>query len=379
MNASLDRPVRITVLPGDGIGPEVTSEAVAVLAAAGRLGGRQIRLTYARVGGDAVDHAGEPLPPETLAACSASDAALLGAVGGPAWDGLAAARRPEAGLLELRRALGLYANIRPVRCHPALADASPLRPERVAGADVVIYRELGGGIYYGKPRFTEPLADGAGERAVDTMTYTTGEVERLARLGFEAARRRRGLVTSIDKANVLDCSRLWRRTVTRLSGEYPDVRLEHAYVDSSAMDLVCRPAHFDVIVTGNMFGDILSDLAACIGGSLGMLPSASLGAGAVLYEPVHGSAPDIAGRGRANPIAAILSVAMMCELSLGWPQAAAAIRQAVDDTLAAGYRTADLAPARGGAGEVSSVKVLGTAEMGEKIRERLAEAWPEAR
>ena len=373
---------RVAVLPGDGIGPEVTRAAVAVLAEAARLAGVELETSEGRIGGDALDQAGLPLPEETVATCLAADAVLLGAVGGPAWDDLAPERRPEAGLLALRRALGLYANIRPVQAHPTLADASPLRREVVDGADFVVYRELGGGIYYGKPRGTADLP-GGGERAVDTMVYTTAEVERLVRLGFAAARRRRRRLASVDKANVLACSRLWRRTVERVAGDYPDVRVAHAYVDSCAMEIVARPAQFDVIVTGNMFGDILSDLAACVAGSLGLLPSASLGDRGALYEPVHGSAPAIAGRDEANPLAAILSVAMMCELSLAAPDAAAAVRGAVAKVLADGYRTADLAgmtagQAAGafGGGEKTAGSVTGTAGIGFRVRERLAKSWP---
>jgi len=369
-------PYRITLLAGDGIGPEVTAQALAVLREAlARTGGPLLEVREELVGGAAFDATGSPLPDATIAACLEADAVLLGAVGGPVWDTLAAELRPEAGLLALRKAMDLYANIRPVHCHPALVHASPLRPELVAGADFVVYRELGSGIYYGQPRRTEPLPHGGGERAVDTMSYTTAEVQRLARLGFAAAasgaRGRRGLVTSIDKANVLDCSRLWRRVVSQLAvEEFPGVRLEHAYVDSAAMELVARPRHFDVIVTGNMFGDILSDLAACIAGSLGMLPSASLGGGGALYEPIHGSAPDIAGRDVANPLATILSAAMMCELSLDLPAAGAAIRAAVARALDEGFRTVDIA----GHGEKgAAIQVVGTAAMGEAVRERLAE------
>ena len=369
-------PCRITLLAGDGIGPEVAAQAVVVLREAlAKAGGRRLEVQEELVGGAALDVTGGPLPVATVAACLAADAVLLGAVGGPAWDALPAELRPEAGLLALRKAMDLYANIRPVHCHPALVHASPLRPELVAGADFVVYRELGSGIYYGRPRRTEALPDGGGERAVDTMSYTTTEIERLARLGFAAAASgatgRRGLVTSIDKANVLDCSRLWRRVVGRLAAEeFPGVRLEHAYVDSAAMDLVARPRHFDVIVTGNMFGDILSDLAACIAGSLGMLPSASLGSRGALYEPIHGSAPDIAGRDVANPLATILSAAMMCELSLDLPEVGAAIRAAVARTLDDGFRTVDIA----GRGEpAAGIRVVGTAAMGEAVRERLAE------
>jgi 3-isopropylmalate dehydrogenase len=360
----------VAVLAGDGIGPEVTAQATTVLQLAARLSGVEVTLVTAPVGGQAIDACGEPLPVETLNTCIGADAVLLGAVGGPAWDGLPPARRPEAGLLALRKQLGLYANIRPVTCHPALAASSPLRADVVAGADFVVYRELGGGIYYGQPRYTEPLpGGGGGERAVDTMVYTTPEVERLARLAFAAARSRRRRVTSVDKANVLDCSRLWRRTVDQVAAGFPDVQTEHAYVDSCAMAIVAAPRDFDVLVTGNMFGDILSDLAACIAGSLGMLPSASLGEKGGLFEPVHGSAPAIAGKDQANPLAAILSVAMLLELSLGLDQAAQAVRDAVAGVLEDGYRTADIA-----AGGGSGLRLVGTTEMGEAVAARLAAA-----
>lgn len=367
--APAPRPRTIAVLPGDGIGPEVTTQAVMVLRLAARLAGVELALVEGLVGGAAVDAWGTPLPDATVDLCQDSCATLLGAVGGPAWDGLPPAQRPETGLLALRRRMGLYANIRPAACHRALAGCTPLRSEVVAGADLVVYRELGSCIYYGQPRFTEALPGGFGERAVDTMTYTTHEVERLARLGFAAARARRRRVTSVDKANVLDCSRLWRRTVSRVGTEYADVRLDHAYVDSCATAIVAAPRDFDVIVTGNMFGDILSDLAAAIAGSLGMLPSASLGDAGALYEPVHGSAPAIAGRNRANPVGAILSAAMLLELSLGLCTAGRAVRDAVSAALDDGYRTADIAS--GAPGE----RLVGTAEMGEAVAARLPAAW----
>lgn len=356
----------VAVLPGDGIGPEVTAQAVRVLKLAAGLAGVELQLVSGHVGGAAIDACGEPLPAATLELCLGADATLLGAVGGPAWDTLPPAQRPEAGLLSLRKQLGLYANIRPVACHPALASTTPLRADLVVGADLVVYRELGGGIYYGQPRFTETLPGGDGERAVDTMVYSTHEVERLARLGFAAARARRLKVTSVDKANVLDCSRLWRRTVSRLGADqFPDVRLDHAYVDSCATAIVAAPRDFDVIVTGNMFGDILSDLAAVIAGSLGMLPSASLGEKGGLYEPVHGSAPAIAGMDKANPVGAILSAAMLLELSLGLGAAAQAVRDAVSAALDDGYRTADIAS--GAPGE----RLVGTEEMGDAVAGRL--------
>lgn len=362
------RSLRVAVLEGDGIGPEVTAQAVAVLEAVLGMAGAHVDFARAPVGGAALDLTGLPLPAETLDVCLSADAVLLGAVGGPRWEGLPPGRVPEAGLLGLRKAMGLYANVRPVTCYPAIAGSSPLRPERVSGADLVIFRELGGGLYYGLPRYTEDLP-GGGERAVDTLVYTTDEIRRLARLAFETALRRRRQVVSVDKANVLDSSRLWRRTVRELASDYPGLTVEHAYVDSFAMALVSRPTRFDVIVTGNMFGDILSDLAACIAGSLGMLASASLGSAGGLYEPVHGSAPDIAGRDAANPLGAILSAAMMCDLSLELPKAAAAVRGAVGLALEAGYRTCDIASGAGGE------RVVGTRSMGQAVLRCLAEAW----
>ncbi|HFD39277.1 MAG TPA: 3-isopropylmalate dehydrogenase [Anaerolineae bacterium] len=329
---------KIAVLPGDGIGAEVIAEAEKVLHAVGERFGHRFEMKRALVGGAAMDATGVPLPEATLALCRASDAVLFGAVGDPKYDDPGAAVRPEQALLGLRKELGLFANLRPVWVHPALADASPLRRERVAGANLIVVRELTGGIYFGQPRVE------GGERAVDTMVYTRAEVERIAHLAFRTAQKRRGKVTSVDKANVLACSRLWRRTVQEVAQAYPDVTLEHLLVDAATMHLIQRPTGFDVILTGNMFGDILSDEASVLAGSMGMLPSASLGEGRFgLYEPVHGSAPDIAGQGIANPLAAVLSAALLLRHSLGLETEAQAVEGAVSSVLYAGHRTADLA------------------------------------
>ena len=334
----------VVVLPGDGIGPEVAAAARLVLEAAADRFGIGLRCEEALIGGAAIDATGTPLPDDTVVRCRAADGVLLGAVGGPKWDDPSAAVRPEQGLLGIRRALGLFANLRPVRPHPALAAASPIKAERLAGVDLLVVRELTGGIYFGaKTRSTTPQ----GERASDECAYETPEIERIVRVAARLARERRGRLTSVDKANVLETSRLWRRVTTRvMADEFPDVRLDHLLVDACAMALVQRPADFDVIVTENMFGDILTDEAAVLAGSIGVLPSASLGeAGAPgLYEPIHGSAPDLAGRGVANPIGAILSAAMLLRHSLGRDDAAAAVEHAVDATLAAGTLTADAAP-----------------------------------
>ena len=330
---------RIAVLPGDGIGAEVTAEAEKVLCVVGQQFGHRFVMEHGPVGGAAMDISGDPLPDDTLALCQASDAVLFGAVGDPKYDDPQARVRPEQALLRLRKHLCLFANLRPVRVHPALAGASPLRPELVCGVDLVVVRELSGGIYFGEPR-----VEGS-ERAVDTMVYTRAEVERIAHLAFRIAQERRRKVTSVDKANVLACSRLWRRTVQAVARDYPDVTLEHLLVDAAAMHLIRRPRDFDVILTENMFGDILSDEASVLAGSMGMLPSASLGEGRLgLYEPIHGSAPDIAGQGVANPLAAILSVAMLLRYSLAMETGARTVEDAVSSVLDAGHRTADLSP-----------------------------------
>jgi 3-isopropylmalate dehydrogenase len=333
----------IAVLPGDGIGPEVVVEAEKVLRAVGERFGHQFEMEQALVGGAAMDAAApgadrEPLPEATLTLCQSSDAVLFGAAGDPKYDDPLAKVRPEQALLALRKALGLFANLRPVWVHPALADCSPLRTELVEGVDLIVVRELTGGIYFGEPR-----VEGT-ERAVDTMVYTRTEVERIAHLAFRIAQGRRGKVTSVDKANVLACSRLWRRTVEAVAQNYPDVTLEHMLVDAATMHLIRRPKTFDVLLTGNQFGDILSDETSVLAGSMGMLPSASLGEGRFgLYEPIHGSAPDIAGQGIANPLATILSAAMLLRHSLALEVEAQSVEDAVSSVLDAGHRTADLA------------------------------------
>ena len=354
----------VVVLPGDGIGPEIVAAAERLLEALGGVEARQ-----AVVGGASIDEHGTALTDEVLEACRNADAVLLGAVGGPKWDTTdPAAPRPEQGLLGLRKGLGLYANLRPVRPSPSLVSASPLREERIAGTDMLVVRELTGGIYFGD-------SGRDGDRAHDDCEYTVAEIERIARIAFEAAQRRAGdrepgpKVTSVDKANVLETSRLWRETVTRLSEGYAEVELDHMLVDNAAMQLVAAPARFDVIVTENLFGDILSDEAAMLTGSLGMLPSASLGAGGPgLFEPVHGSAPDIAGQGIANPLATFLSVALMLRHALERPADAAAVERAVQDALARGLRTPDLESGD----DTDYVVEVGTGEMTDAVLEALA-------
>ena len=355
---------RIAVLPGDGIGQEVTAEAVRVLRAVAKGGPASFEFEHALVGGAAIDATGTPLPPETLKLCRSAHAILFGSVGGPRWDSLPQEQRAERGLLALRKELDLFANLRPATCFPTLVDASPLKRSVVEGTDLMVIRELTGGLYFGEPRGRERLPDG-GERGVNTMVYTTREIERVARVGFEVARQRRQRLASVDKANVLAVSQLWREVVTGLARDYPDIALEHVLVDNCAMALVQRPTHFDTLVTENTFGDILSDEAAILAGSMGMLPSASLGvAGADggqmgLYEPVHGTAPDIAGQGIANPIAAILSAAMLLRYSLSMAPEADRIEAAVRRVLEAGHRTRDIA--------AQGEKALGTREMGDLI------------
>jgi 3-isopropylmalate dehydrogenase len=349
---------RIAVLAGDGIGQEVVPEAVRVLQTVAKGGGFGLEFERALIGGAAIDARGTPLPDDTLRLCQHAHAILFGAVGGPQWDHLPQERRAERGLLALRKELDLYANLRPARCFPMLVDASPLKPSVVEGTDIMVVRELTGGLYFGDPRGVEVFADGSA-RAVNTMVYTTREIERVARVGFEVARRRRQRLASVDKANVLAVSQLWRDVVTRVAKDYPDVTLEHVLVDNCAMALVQRPTQFDTIVTENTFGDILSDEAAILAGSMGMLPSASLGGSVGLYEPVHGTAPDIAGRGVANPIAAILSAAMLLRHSLDRPQDAERIEAAVVQVLDQGHRTRDIAPPQ--------TRSLGTREMGDQI------------
>jgi len=326
----------IAVLPGDGIGPEVISAAVEVLQDIARRHGHEFAFSDHPIGGNAIDAHGEPLPASTLAACQAADAVLLGAVGGPKWSDPKAKVRPEQGLLALRAGLGVFANLRPVNVHPRLAGLSPLKNEKLAGVDVLFVRELTGGAYFGaKTR--------SADSATDETRYTVAEIERVTRRAFELARGRRKHVTSVDKANVLETSRLWRETVTRVAADYADIKLEHQLVDSMAMLLLTRPSAYDVVVTENLFGDILTDEAAALAGSLGLLPSASLGAGKVgLYEPIHGSAPDIAGQGLANPLGAILSAALLLRHSLGLDAEAAAVEAAVESVLASSELTRDL-------------------------------------
>ena len=348
---------RIAVVAGDGIGPEIVEQALRVLEAVGRKCGHDFDVTRHVIGGAAIDAVGEALPEATFAACAAADAVLLGAVGGPKWDALPGHLRPErAALLPLRARLGLFCNLRPARVWDALKDASPLRPEIVGdGLDILVVRELTGGVYFG-----EHARSADGTRARDVMSYSVPEVERVARMAFDAARARRRKVTSVDKANVLETSRLWRETVARVARDYPDVALDHLYVDNASMQLVRAPRAFDVLLTENMFGDILSDEAAQITGSIGMLPSASLRAdGFGLYEPIHGSAPDIAGRGVANPLATILSVAMMLRHTFGLDAEADAVESAVGDVLARGVRTADIA--------ASGAEAVGTRAMGDAV------------
>jgi 3-isopropylmalate dehydrogenase len=359
---------KITLLPGDGIGPEVVAEGVKTLKAVAAKFGHTFEFTEALAGGIAIDQTGNALPDESLAACQQADAVLLGAVGGPKWSDPKAPVRPEQGLLKLRKELGLFANIRPVKIYPALADASTLKRDIVEKVDLIIVRELTGGLYFGQPQGRQDNAQG--RAAVDTMYYTEAEIGRLMRVSFDLARQRRKKITSVDKANVLASSRLWREVAHEVAAEYPDVEYEDILVDACSMYLIRRPADFDVIATENMFGDILSDEASMLAGSMGMLPSASLadaltGTGGKfgLYEPIHGSAPDIAGKGIANPLATILSVAMMLRTSLDLPQEALTVERAVEAVLAAGHRTTDLA----GAGQ----PVVGTKEMGDLVIEIL--------
>jgi 3-isopropylmalate dehydrogenase len=366
--------LRVALLPGDGIGPEVVAEGARILRAVAKRYGHAIETTEGLIGGCALDARGTPLPPETITLCRSADAVLLGAVGGPRWDDPAAKQRPEQGLLGLRRELGVYANLRPVCVHPSLAAASPLRAERIEGVDFIVVRELAGGIYFGDKR--RETVEG-GERAVDECSYTTGEIERVTRVAARLARSRGRKLTSVDKANVLETSRLWRSTVTRLMrDDFPDVELDHLLVDACAMQLLRAPRSFDVIVTENMFGDILTDEASMLAGSLGVLPSASLGddetAGEAnrvrarhgLYEPIHGSAPDIAGRGIANPIGTILSVALMLRHSFGLEGEARAVESAVAETIERGCVTPDIVQ-RGGA-------AYSTVEVGAAIEDAVA-------
>lgn len=361
---------QFALLPGDGIGPEIVGQARRVLELIGEAFGHEFEFRELLVGGIAIDQTGQPLPDETLEACRGSTAVLLGAVGGPRWDDPNAKTRPEAGLLKIRKELGLFANLRPITTYAELLDASPLRREIVEGTDILFFRELTGDIYFG-PSSCEDLP-GGGQRATSTMVYETYEVERIFRLSAEAARKRRGKLTMVDKANVLEASRLWRRVCARLAKEeYPDLEYEVVLVDAMAMHLISRPRSFDVVVTSNMFGDILTDEASMLPGSLGMLPSASIGgSGPGLYEPIHGSAPDIAGKGIANPLATILAAAMMLRHSCGLEAEALAIEQAVRQVLAAGHRTADIAS--------SKVTILTTLGMTDKVLEELRQIRPSA-
>ena len=351
--------LKLTILPGDGIGPEVTEQAVHVLQAVADGFGHQLQLQTKLIGGAALAAVNDPLPPDTVQACLDSGAVLLGAVGSPAFDHNPGHLRPEAGLLRIRRELGAYANLRPAVFFPALEDCSPLRAELVRGTDIMIVRELLGGAYFGSPRSIE--GEPGSRVAVNTMRYGESEIERIARVAFELAMKRRRKVLSVDKANVLECSRLWRDVVTRVAKDYPEVKLRHQYVDSAAMLLVQRPTDFDVLLTENMFGDILSDQAGGVVGSLGLLASASVGGPVGLYEPVHGSAPDIAGKGIANPLGAILSVAMMLRHSFQLEKEAASVEKAVSTVLSHGARTADLA------GKTHAA--ISTEEMGRRVVE----------
>jgi 3-isopropylmalate dehydrogenase len=350
---------KIAVLPGDGIGTEIVQVGVAMLEAAARRFDFAFDFEEAPIGGAAIGATGEPLPAATLELCKASDAVFLGAVGGPQWDTLPSDKRPEKALLGLRAGLGLFANLRPARILPQLIGASALKPEVVEGVDILVVRELTGGLYFGIPKGIFPEKKG-GRRGVNTMSYSTFEIERIGRVAFEAARGRRGKLCSVDKANVLEVSQLWREVIVGLAPEYPDVELTHMYVDNCAMQLVRQPRQFDTIVTENMFGDILSDEAAMLTGSIGMLPSASLGSGGPgLYEPVHGSAPDIAGQDKANPLAQVLSGAMLLRHSLRQSEAAQAVEKAVQTVLEQGCRTGDIA--------APGAHIVGCRAMGERL------------
>ncbi len=348
----------IAVIRGDGVGPEIVTEALRVLDAVARRFGHEFNYSEVLLGGAAIDAAGTPMPNETLKVCLAADGVLLGAVGGPKWESLPGDKRPEKGLLALRKGMGVFANLRPATLFAALRDASPLRADIAAeGIDFLVVRELIGGVYFGEHRTDE--ADGE-KKATDVMTYSESEIRRILRVSFQIAQKRGKKVTSVDKANVLDTSRLWRAVATEVAGEFPDVALEHMLVDNAAMQIVRKPSAFDVVATENMFGDILSDEASMITGSIGMIPSASLAEqGPGLFEPIHGSAPDIAGQDKANPIGTILSAAMLLRYSLGMEAEAKAVEAAVDRALAAELRTADIAAGGG--------KLCGCREMGEKV------------
>ncbi len=351
--------MKIAILPGDGIGAEIVAEAVKVLECLRQQFGLKLEMEQAVVGGAAIDAMGHPLPESTLALAKEADAVLLGAVGGPKWESLDISLRPEKGLLGLRKELRLFANLRPAILYPQLADASTLKPDVVSGLDILIVRELTGDIYFGQPRGIRTLANGERE-GFNTMLYSESEIERIGIVAFDTARKRNRRVCSVDKANVLECTELWREVMERVAQNYPDVSLSHMYVDNAAMQLVRAPKQFDVMVTGNMFGDILSDCAAMLTGSIGMLPSASLDVnGKGMYEPIHGSAPDIAGKNVANPLATLLSVAMMLRYTLDEPELAERIEAAIHKVLDDGLRTADIyAP---------GMRKVGTREMGDAV------------
>ncbi|MEL7833849.1 3-isopropylmalate dehydrogenase [Fodinibius sp. Rm-B-1B1-1] len=353
----------IVVLPGDGIGPEVTKEAIKILQTVCKRHDKKLSIRSFPVGGASIDRYGRPLTEEALTACRKSSAILLGAVGGGKWNDQPKDKRPEAALLQLRKELDLFANLRPITTYKSLLKSSPLKQEIVSGVDIMIVRELTGGIYFGRPRFIEQTEQG--ERGVDTLSYTTEEIERVAHTAFETAAKRDRKITSVDKANVLDSSRLWRKTVQESAKQWPEIELQHMLVDNCAMQLVRNPKQFDVILTGNMFGDILSDEASMITGSIGMLPSASLGEEFAMYEPVHGSAPDIAGQNKANPLAAIASVALMCRYSLGMPEAAREIEAAIEATLNDGFRTGDISS------KPSKEYLADTTDMGSAVLKHL--------
>ncbi len=350
----------ITLLPGDGIGPEIISVAVEVLKAIAPKHNLKFTFTEALIGGAAIDETGEPLPKQTLTACRQSDAVLLAAIGGYKWDSLPRNKRPETGLLAMRAGLRLFANLRPATILPQLIDASSLKREIVEGVDIMVVRELTGGIYFGQPKGIFETETGE-KRGVNTMAYSVSEIDRIAKVGFETAQKRSGKLCSVDKANVLDVSQLWRDRVTAMAKDYNDVELSHLYVDNAAMQLVRAPKQFDTIVTGNLFGDILSDAAAMLTGSIGMLPSASLGSAGTpgVFEPVHGSAPDIAGQDKANPLAQVLSAAMMLRYGLNVPDAATEIENVVNRVLDRGYRTGDIMS--------PGMKAVGCKEMGEVL------------
>ncbi len=361
----------VAVLPGDGIGPEIMVEAVKVIEAVGKRFGHTFDLHYGLIGGAAIDVTGSAMPAETINLCKGTDAILFAAVGGPKWDGTRVKARPEEGILGLRKEFKLFANLRPVKVYSCLADSSPVKPEIIKGTDLIIVRELTGGLYFSKPK--KRWETSRGQRGIDTLLYTEQEIERIVRVAFKLAQERRKLVTSVDKANVLESSRLWREVAIRVSTEYPDIKLEHLYVDNAAMQLIKCPSRFDVVVMENTFGDILSDEASVLAGSMGLLPSASLAGlpastgklrrSISLYEPIHGSAPDIAGQGIANPIGMVLSAALMLRHSFRLHQEAAAIEGAVEQVLNEGYRTADITGDRS--------KAIKTTDMGDLIASRV--------